>query len=146
MTRRIGLVGCVGKKTLSPARAEDLYISPLFTGRRQFVEASCDEWWILSARHGLVHPQEVLAPYEVALKNAGRSQRRAWSEGVLRSLDHRVARTYGDVIEIHAGADYRDFGLLEGLDRRGCHVVNPTEGMSIGPQLRFYKQARESSP
>src|SRR5664280_3570422 len=32
--------------------------------RRTYVERSCDEWWILPALHGLVHPDEVLEPYE----------------------------------------------------------------------------------
>jgi hypothetical protein len=47
------------------------------------------------------------------------------------------------VFEIHAGAEYREFGLLDGLRDRGCLVEIPTERMRIGEQLRFYKQARE---
>ena len=46
----------------------------------------------------------------------------------------------GEVFEIHAGAEYRDFGLVEGLRVRNCPVEVPTEGMRIGEQLRFYKQ------
>ena len=58
---RVGLVGCVKKKGSSPAPAGDLYISPLFIGRRRFVEASCDRWFILSALHGLLDPDQVRA-------------------------------------------------------------------------------------
>jgi len=50
--------------------AKDLYVSTLFFGRRSFVERSCGQWWILSAEHGLVHPDEVLGPYDVTLKDA----------------------------------------------------------------------------
>lgn len=144
MVRRIGLVGCVKKKAALSVQAQDLYVSALFVGRRRYVEASCDEWWILSAKHGLVHPEDLLEPYDLSLKQLGRSDRRTWSEHVLRSFDERVGSTADDVVEIHAGAEYREFGLVDGLKRRGLVVENPTLGLPIGPQLSFYKEATRS--
>ncbi|MFZ6005759.1 MAG: DUF6884 domain-containing protein [Actinomycetota bacterium] len=139
---RIGLVGCVKQKASRAMPAADLYESTLFEGRRAFVKLSCDRWWILSAEHGLVHPASVLEPYDRALKDMGRAERRAWSEHVLRSLDDAEGDLDGAVVEIHAGAEYRDFGVTDGLRRRGCQVEVPTEGMRIGRQLQFYAQAR----
>jgi hypothetical protein len=49
------------------APAGDLYVSSLFMGRRRFVEASCDRWFILSALHGGVDPDEVIEPYDESL-------------------------------------------------------------------------------
>ena len=43
--------------------------------------------------------------------------------------------------EIHAGAPYRDFGLIEGLRSAGANFTNPTEGLRIGHQLAFYSKA-----
>jgi hypothetical protein len=93
-----------------------------------------------------VHPDEVLAPYNVTLKDAGRLARRSWSNQLLLVIDERIQPRWGDVFEIHAGAEYREFGLLDGLRDRGCLVEIPTERMRIGEQLRFYKQAREHRP
>lgn len=140
--RRIGLVGCVKEKADVPRPAGDLYRSALFTGRRSYVQRSCDEWWILSAEHGLVHPDDVLAPYDATLKNAGRHDRRRWSGGVLAALTQRIRPRNRDVFELHAGAEYRDFGLVDGLRALGCSIEIPTEGMPIGRQLQFYKAAR----
>jgi hypothetical protein len=140
-SRRIGLVGCVKEKKPERRAAKDLYVSTLFSGRRSFVERSCEEWWILSAKHGLVHPGEVLEPYDVALKDLGRAARRQWSMGVLATIDERVGPAAGDIFEFHAGAEYRDFGVADGLRRRRCTVEVPTEGMRIGHQLQFYKNA-----
>jgi hypothetical protein len=145
-SRRIGLVGCVKAKASGPRAAKDLYVSALFSGRRAFVRRTCGEWWILSAEHGLVHPDEVIASYDKTLKDAGRAARREWSTRVLRAIDERVRPAAGDVFEIHAGAEYRDFGLVDGLRSRGCVVENPTEGLGIGQQLRFYKQAERRQP
>ena len=139
--RRIGLVGCVKKKTVVPRAAKDLYLSALFLGRRSFVERSCGEWWILSAKHGLVHPDEVLAPYDVTLKDASRPARKDWSEQLLSTIDKRIRPEPDDVFEIHAGAEYREFGLTAGLLARGCLIENPTEGLRLGEQLQFYSNA-----
>jgi len=142
LPRRIGLVGCVKEKARSPRPARDLYISDLFRGRRAYVERSCNEWWILSAKYGLVHPDEMLAPYDETLKKAGRAFRRHWSMEVLAAVVERVAPVAGDSFEIHAGAEYRDYGLVQGLTERGFPVEIPTEGMVFGVQLQFYKRAR----
>lgn len=73
---RIGLVGCVKTKQSVATAAWDLYTSPIFTGRRRCVEASCDRWFVLSAKHGVLPPKTVIEPYDVALKDAGRAERR----------------------------------------------------------------------
>ncbi|NNN07920.1 MAG: hypothetical protein HKL85_01850 [Acidimicrobiaceae bacterium] len=138
--RRIGLVGCVKTKSTFARPAQDLYLSPLFVGRRRFVERTCDQWWILSALHGLVDVNDVLEPYDFTLIGASRAEKRAWSETVLASIDDRVHASKGDAFELHAGADYRLFGLEEGLLARGCQVENPTEGLRSGEQLAFYSR------
>lgn len=142
--RRIGLVGCVKEKSLFSARARDLYVSTLFRGRRDYVQHSCDEWWILSAEHGLVNPDDELLPYDVALKGQPRARLRTWSASVLDAIDEAIRPAPGDAFEVHAGAEYRDFGLVSGLLARGSAVEVPTASMRLGPQLRFYAEARGS--
>lgn len=114
-------------------------VSALFTGRRRYVERTCSEWWILSALHGLVSPEDVVEPYDVTLKNAARVDRREWSDRVLTSLDEHVGLRPGEVAEIHAGSEYRHFGLVQGLQQRGVTVVVPAVGMPLGRQLAFYR-------
>ena len=137
--RRIGLVGCVKEKAHVRSPAANLYRSTLFTGRRRFVEHSCDEWWILSAAHGLVSATTMLDPYDLALKDLSRAARRTWSRAVLAAIVEHIAPAVGDLFEIHAGSEYRDFGIVDGLTARGCQVEIPTAGMRIGEQLRFYR-------
>lgn len=140
--RRIGLVGCVKEKATTARPAQDLYVSTLFAGRRAFVERTCDEWWILSAEHGLVHPTQFLAPYDASLKGASRALLRRWSAGVMAAIESHIGPRTGDVFEFHAGAEYRDFSLADALRAAGCVVENPTEHMGIGEQLAFYNAAR----
>jgi hypothetical protein len=64
---RIGLVGCVKKKGPMAAPGRRPVRVVIVMGRRRFVEASCDRWFILSALHGPVDPDEVIAPYDESL-------------------------------------------------------------------------------
>ena len=140
-SRRIGLVGCVKKKLPQPQSAKNLYRSTLFTGRRSFVEQSCDEWWILSAEHGLVDPEDLLAPYDFTLNDATKEERRQWATRVFAAIVQKIQPERGDIFEIHAGANYRDFGLTDALENLGCIIENPTKGMGIGKQLQFYQNS-----
>ena len=135
---RIGLVGCVKQKLGHVAPAADLYVSPLFRGRRACVERTCERWFILSALHGVVRPDAPLEPYDVTLNNASQAERRAWAATVLRQLDAELESFAGLTFEIHADANYADYGLVSGLRARGATVEQPVAGLNMGRQLAFY--------
>lgn len=67
-TRVVILLGCVKTKLEGPAVAKDLYCSTLWKRRRAYAEASGQPWLILNAEHGLVDPEQRLAPYDLALR------------------------------------------------------------------------------
>jgi hypothetical protein len=138
---RVGLVGCVKAKRSEPSRVEDLYTSTLFRGRWEYAERTCDRWFVLSAKYGVLDADDVIAPYDETLTNKPIAARRAWSTTVLQQLEERLGDLSGKTFEIHAGAAYRDFGLLEGLTRRGAAVEVPAAGLLQGQQLRFYRDA-----
>jgi hypothetical protein len=146
MTRRIGFVGCVKAKGGEPTAAQDLYISPLFRGRRRAVARTCTEWWILSAAHGLVHPRTVVAPYDVTLTTMTAAERRRWAERVAAQIDEHIGLGPGDVVELHAGDAYGGFGLVDAIRARGATVEQPTAGMKIGRQLAHYAATGAPAP
>lgn len=136
---RIGLVGCVKSKQSNPAIAADLYTSALFRGRRRWVETTCGRWFVLSAKHGLVSPTEMLEPYDETLTTNGLAERRVWSERVLAQLHEELGDLGRYIFEVHAGSSYVDHGLAEGLRRAGAKVELPARGRRQGEQLALYK-------
>jgi hypothetical protein len=136
---RVGLVGCVKSKRTVPARAADLYTSALFIGRRRWVEATCSRWYILSAKHGLVAPDQILDPYDETLTTQGRAARHTWAERVLEEIRSALGEVACYDFEVHAGAAYTDYGLQSGLESAGARVTRPTAGLSLGRQLAFYR-------
>jgi len=137
---RVGLVGCVKAKLDHAAPAADLYVSTLFRGRRAYVERTCERWFILSALYGLVRPNVLLEPYDAALNKASRADRRTWATSVLSELDAELESCAALTFEIHAGASYVDYGLVDGLLARGAVVERPCVGLSMGQQLAFYAE------
>jgi len=133
----IVLLGCVKTKRSDRAPAADLYISPLWRARRRYAEASGAAWFILSAKHGLVKPSEVLAPYEVALNQRSARERRDWGMEVAADLEAEIGDLQDATVEIHAGAPYRD-AVRAPLEGKGVRLVNPLAGLGIGQQLVWY--------
>ena len=104
---RVILLGCVKQKRERRAPAKDLYVSALWRGRRAYAEASGQAWLILSAKHGLLDPDQTVAPYDVALARLDAGGRRRWGERVVRALLGRYGSLSGMTFEVHAGSAYR---------------------------------------
>ena len=134
--RTIYLVSCVSAKLEHAAPARALYASTWFKKARRYVEAQAACWYILSAKHGLVDPGEVLTPYEVTLNRMPASERCRWAARVLEALSE-IARP-GDAVVMLAGRRYREH-LTPVLEARGITVEVPMEGLGIGQQLAWLK-------
>lgn len=128
------LVSCVKSKLARSAPAQDLYTSTLFTRGRAFARSTGAPWYVLSTKYGLVHPDEVIAPYDYTLNRLGVATRRAWAQNVLTEL---LPKTEGcKTVVFLAGVRYREF-LIEPLERKGMKILVPMEGLKFGPQLQW---------
>lgn len=129
----IYLVSCVGKKRDLPTQAKDLYASEWFFRARAFVERARCPWFILSAKFGLVMPEQTIPPYEQTLNDMSRAERLAWARTVQLQMD--FALPDGGRCVVLAGRRYREF-LLDYLATRYATEV-PMKGLAIGKQLRW---------
>lgn len=127
-------VSCVAKKLPSAAPAKDLYRSDLFRKIRTLVEAQGWPWFILSAKYGLVYPEEVIEPYEKTLNTMRVAERHGWAAGCSNALEPHLADVKSVVF--FAGAKYREY-LVPALVGRGIEVRIPMEGLRIGEQLAW---------
>ena len=141
MPKAIALVSCVSRKATTPMPARHLYNSDWFRKASSYAQRVSDQWYILSAEYGLLHPDTVINPYERTLNTMPVAERRAWALRVMDSL-RRVLDPADEVI-ILAGARYRE-NLVDPIRKLGCQVVIPMEGLTIGRQLSWLKQALES--
>ena len=131
------LVSCVKHKLDRPAAARELYVSDLFRKERTYAERSGLPWFIVSAEHGLVAPDEWLAPYDRYLPETPSSFRRAWGMWVSERLELLAGSLRGQTIEIHAGSAYVD-ALRSPLASKGASLFEPLAGLAMGQRLAWY--------
>jgi hypothetical protein len=131
------LVACVSEKHGRAMPARDLYCSAWFQKARAFVEREGADWFILSAKYGLVEPDRVIAPYDETLMDKTIDERREWSRKVVEELGMRCAP--GTSVVILAGEKYREF-LSPALTQLGWRVEVPMEGLGIGEQLSWLSE------
>jgi hypothetical protein len=137
---RICLVSCCKTKLSRQAKAEDLYQSPLFKKSRALAEAAFDRWFILSAKHGLVDPEQILRPYDKTLLRMSKPERLAWSELVTEQISE-VTKP-GDEVTFLAGEWYRMF-TDAALKQAGRRVKAPLAGLGLGKQLQWLNMQLE---
>jgi hypothetical protein len=139
MIREVGLVSYTKSKTDHPAPPKDLYApSALVRKARKYCKDTHDEWYILSAKHGLLEPDgPPIDPYDETLTNAIVPTRRAWAEDVVEDLCDKELLNEDVHLAIHAGKAY--YGeLLPRLDEEPVTISIPTEGLMFGETLSWY--------
>jgi hypothetical protein len=81
---------------------------------------------VLSAKHGLLDPDDVISPYDVQIDDQPAAYRSAWGEWVVAQLADRV-QLEGVTVEVHGGVDFAQ-PLRQPLARRGAALDIPLPG------------------
>lgn len=128
------LVSCVKEKLKHLARAEDLYVSPLFRLSLAYARQLAPSLiFILSAKYGLVGLTQEIDPYNLTLNQMPSYAVKEWAARVLAQL-RLHADTTTDHFVFLAGARYRRY-LTPHLR---SHSV-PLQGLRLGEQLKYLK-------
>lgn len=135
--RTVALVSCVKLKQEPAAPAAELYVSPLFRASRAYAERLGVPWWVLSAEHGLLAPDTVIAPYERTLKTMRVDERRAWGARVAEQLERVLLP--GTTVVLLAGRAYSE-PLVPHLERLGCVWDDPMKGLGLGRHQTWLKR------
>lgn len=79
MQSNVVVIPCSGLKLSYPAPARDLYTGTIFCKALALADRCDADLYIFSAKYGLIHPDTVIAPYELAL----------WYNGTMREAHKR---------------------------------------------------------
>lgn len=132
------LVACTRRKLDHPAPAADLYQSTWFRYARRYAEAYADRWYILSAKHGLLRPDQVIEAYDLSLASMSQSERQTWARQVATRLVCEEMIDQGRPVVLLAGKVYRQF-LAADLHSFGFAMAAPLASLGIGQQVAWLK-------
>lgn len=132
--KTVVLVGCGKAKLPYIARAEDLYTGALFRKARAYAEKFGDEWGILSAKHGLILPNQMIEPYDLCLDDLDRNHMAQW----IRDTNEQIQQCWP-----------REFFVCMAGELYGRAFLRPTKlsvefpmaGLGLGERLRYLNQA-----
>ncbi|CAG7652922.1 hypothetical protein PAESOLCIP111_06672 [Paenibacillus solanacearum] len=140
MNKRVAFVACSKKKKAYSCEAESLYgDSQLFKFASFYCKTHYDAWFILSAKHGLVTPSDIIEPYDQTLKSASAAVKKQWTKEVFRQIQDLFG-PQKPVIYLHAGKDYVEY-LIPLLENAGFQCERPLKGLGVGQQQRWYKES-----
>ncbi len=145
--RSVTLISCVEQKLDQRAPAKDLYNSQWWKAARKYAELNEHNWYALSARHGVVHPETELDPYDETLKGKPIGHRRQWAEKVSDQLG--AIADPGAEIKFYTGRLYREFVVpkLLTMPERLWTAQTPLAGLQgIGYQLQYFKTFTPALP
>lgn len=150
---RFALLACSAGKLDRPAPARELYTGQLFRLSLQVAEALADTVLVLSAKHGVVTLDQVLAPYDLSLADLQKHQREHWGANVVTDLlrrfgvKDRASRHEGEAV----GAGVLCLAPQSYVSALGFWYVRPAQplkGLGIGQQkaalARMLKEAQPS--
>jgi len=131
------LVGQDSREATPPPQARDRETPDLFSKRRRYADQCELPWFVLSAEHGLLRLDDVVAPYGMELGAQLPSYRRAWGTWVMERLRRELGELSGVRLEVHAGDAFAE-ALVEPALTAGVRLTRPLEGLSRGEQLTWY--------
>lgn len=124
-----------------PALAENLYTSGLFKRAKQYAIVNAQRWFILSARHGLLTPDTLIAPYSETIDTLSDNERFHIVQQIMTAFT-RYRMSKHDQLTILAKATYREL-LHPVLKGRGIQASFPLEGKGVVQQMRWLEAAVE---
>jgi hypothetical protein len=123
---RVVLIGSSGATAEDSDAAGRLFRSDGFARAREHAVHSQLPWFVLSAKHGLLDPDDVISPFEVQIDDQSAAYRTAWGEWVVAQLADRL-QLDGVTVEVHGGVDFAQ-PLRQPLARRGAVLDIPLPG------------------
>lgn len=134
---KIALISCTKLKANYSCSTRQMYQeSTLFNKAIKYIEQQdYNDWFVLSAKYGLLRQYDQIEPYDLTLNNMKVSERKTWSELVLKQIhDMQLNVTQ---IDFYAGVKYREY-LIPIFEQKGINCNVPLKGKGIGEQLQFY--------
>lgn len=152
---KLVLIACSKTKAFSgdeKIKAGDAYCSPLFQKSRRWAESRGLDYAIISAKYGLVWPNEQIKDYDLMLNELTKSQKKQWGARVAKEIHRwRLKNDFkkdkngwvsadGTIITL-AGKAYTDplesslatFSTMR--NEEPIEVEQPLEGLQVGQRL-----------
>lgn len=131
------LISCSKTKADGTRIAKEMYISALFKKSIEFAESQGGEVAILSAKYGVILPDDIIDTYNITLNDMDKEQKIAWAMLVYNSLVNRFGINK-DYCFLAGKSYYQE--LVKIMKPEGIRYSIMMESMGIGQRLKFLNE------
>lgn len=137
--KTLGLISCTKAKQDYPCKASEMYLaSDLFSKAYAYAVKNYDSVAILSAKYGLLLPDEIIEPYDLTLNSMKSKERKQWATKTFTQMKNKLQLKEITKIYFHAGKKYREY-LIPKLEETGISCEAPLAHRGFGKQKAWYK-------
>lgn len=130
----IVFLSCVKSKMSDPCEAQRMYVSDLFKKSLRYAKyLKARKIYILSAKYGVLELDDKITPYELTLNDMTEREKKAWAFRCVKQLEEKGV-DFSEKAIFLCGVNYRKY-----IMRKFCDAEAPCSSLSIGRQLKFYK-------
>lgn len=135
--RTVVLISCGRNKKQTKDTASELYTSPRFRLSRRLADHLQLQYFVVSAKYGLLAATETIEPYDVSLELFNDEQRVAWAKDILDRL-LSVSKKMTHVVLL--AVDEYAAPLREVFNKKNISVMLPLDGLPKATRLSFLKE------
>lgn len=138
---KIAFINCTKTKKLRKCKAEEMYsASQLFNASKKYAEKlDVDEIYILSCKHGLLHRDTMIEPYDVTLQGSKKPEQAKFGLKVYEQLISEP--WFKDVTEIHFLTSHvYHWCLIELLENHNIKIIVHGEGLGMGYKIQHFRE------
>lgn len=127
-------IACTKTKAEQCCAAKEMYKGALFISAYKYAESLNGKIWILSAKYGLLHPNDIIAPYNKTLVGASEIECKRWAYNVYLQMVREKIDFKEDAVFL-CGKNYYKYLITK--FKKGSA---PMAHMRIGQQQKFLKK------
>lgn len=113
--------------------------SDLFRKAYSYAIKNYDFVAILSAKYGLLFPEDKIEPYDLTLNDMNAREKKEWTKKVFKQMKSRLKLKDFTNVFFHTGKKYRE-NLIPKLENLGIRCEVPLKRLGIGKQKAWYKK------
>ena len=133
----LAIISCSKSKLAGPQRVRELYTGELFRLAVIAAELLAERWVVISGRHGVLHPEDIIESYDESVMSKSRRLREQWGEHVSGQLKLCLPTLEGSEVLSFVSAPYQEHLDLSGV---GACFFCPLQGLAIGLQKKKLKE------
>lgn len=99
---------------------------------------------VLSAKYGLLLPDEHIEPYDSSVESMTKAEQMEWTQRVSGQMRKKLPMNEISQVFFHSGSTYRRL-LIRLFENQGIQCLVPIQGLRLGQRLAWYLK-QESGP